>query len=646
MGSVNPLSSEFYVTPRPPPRRSHFSTGPPTPIHGFFPSDHHPNYPGQVVVPQAFSAPTSARHSRAPSPTGGFAPNISAMQPAQVTQALTNGLTGLPQPTDPQQHPKIHRLVPSEGPKTGGIEVACLGERFCQGLEVMFGDVPATTTTYWGDRLLVCLLPPAAHAGDVVVEFRHEHESPTTRPLNPRPVLFRYIDDDEHQLLKMALSVWGQKMTGAVEHPADVARRILSSSSTVSGPITNGVHRPEVTDQRIRTDRESLETMLLRCLDAVDLDDSPTQVQLDLVRPSGQSMLHLACFMGLRRFVAALLVRGANPAATDRGGFTPMHFAALSGHYQIVRRLLLAGANCNARSVAGLSPAQMTFSRDVLLVIGQSDCYNRRLTSSSHSLQGRLGTTASPRSVLGFVPASQLHRDRVALALENRVSCEAAAHTVDLEDTCQGQQGYIGLSRETAPSSVLQSSDGFDVPTMHRNNDGVAARQATAIMAWRNHLAGQLYQFQQMLHGNLPALPQMPTLPQMLALPPIPALPDYQLYLGNPMVRLGSLVPSRSSGRPGRTSGEAEFHWWDLFSSSVPPPAYDELYPQSSDQRQGSDLKNPSGSLLLQTAIVGLCLPYSEPTRQNCIHYPISAMDQKRLILMKFHVKNFDLPNT
>ena len=81
---------------------------------------------------------------------------------------------------------------------------------------------------------------------------------------------------------------------------------------------------------------------LLRCLDLIDLDDSPNTPRLNYRRPSGQTMLHFACSLGLHRFVAALLARGANPEPRDKGGFTPMHFAAMHGHPQIVRRLILS----------------------------------------------------------------------------------------------------------------------------------------------------------------------------------------------------------------------------------------------------------------------------------------------------------------
>src|SRR3982074_2868870 len=132
----------------------------------------------------------------------------------------------MPLPLDPHRPPTIHKMIPNEGPKAGGIEVTCLGSGFCQGLEVMFGDVKATTTTYWGETSLVCLLPPATTAGTVAVTFKHQHQQqlqPYPTPAIPKQhAFFKYVDDDEQQIIRTALSVLGHKMTGRMEDVRDL----------------------------------------------------------------------------------------------------------------------------------------------------------------------------------------------------------------------------------------------------------------------------------------------------------------------------------------------------------------------------------------------------------------------------------------
>jgi hypothetical protein len=158
-----------------------------------------------------YSAPTSAHASRAPSPNG-IQNNVQAyqQQQAQIAQAVANGLYGMPLTLNPHRLPTIHKMIPNEGPKAGGIEVTCLGSRFCQGLEVMFGETKATTTTYWGETSLVCLLPPAAIPGTVPVTFKHQYQQQQmqqypTPPIPKQQAFFKYVDDDESQLISTRL---------------------------------------------------------------------------------------------------------------------------------------------------------------------------------------------------------------------------------------------------------------------------------------------------------------------------------------------------------------------------------------------------------------------------------------------------------
>jgi hypothetical protein len=101
--------------------------------------------------------------------------------------------------------PLIHKLVPAEGSIVGGTEVTLLGSGFYQGLEVMFGDTEATTTTFWGDTCLKCLAPPAFEAGAVEILFRHEHPLHSINRARSwaTPVIFIYVDDMTPQLQKL-----------------------------------------------------------------------------------------------------------------------------------------------------------------------------------------------------------------------------------------------------------------------------------------------------------------------------------------------------------------------------------------------------------------------------------------------------------
>ena len=102
-----------------------------------------------------------------------------------------------------------------------------------------------------------------------------------------------------------------------------------------------------------------MDSKMLTYLEFIDLDENPRPPKYNSRGGTGQTLLHFASSLGLTRFVAGLLARGANPDVQDSTGNTPMHLAALNGHAHIVHRLRLAGANVNARSVRGFTPADL-----------------------------------------------------------------------------------------------------------------------------------------------------------------------------------------------------------------------------------------------------------------------------------------------
>jgi hypothetical protein len=69
----------------------------------------------------------------------------------------------------------------------------------------MFGDIEATVTTFWGDKCLNCIAPPAFQAGAVEILFRHEHPLHSSNRARSRatPVVFIYLDDMIPQLQKL-----------------------------------------------------------------------------------------------------------------------------------------------------------------------------------------------------------------------------------------------------------------------------------------------------------------------------------------------------------------------------------------------------------------------------------------------------------
>jgi hypothetical protein len=529
---------------------------------------------------QMFSAPPSAHPSRTSSPNGlRMSAQVYQQQQAQFAQAVANGLYSVPLSLNPQRPPTIHKLIPNEGPRAGGIEVTCLGSGFSQGLEVMFGDSKATTTTYWGETSLVCLLPPSAFTGTVPVTFKHQHQqtmqSHFPSPIPKQQAYFKYVDDDEQQIIRTALSVLGHKMTGKMEDVRDLARRIVGDGNSAWGLSSPGTGQNQnMSSFNSASFGVDVEATLLRCLDLIDLDDSPNMPRLNLRRSSGQTMLHLACSLGLHRFVAALLARGANPDPRDKGGFTPMHFAALHNHPQIVRRLVLSGADPMVRSLQGYTPSDMATSEEVLRAARRIEHHRR--TRSASSLKSRASSVTSLRSVWESASTPSLDRDNSSSEdSDDDKEYEAEDANAASDDAFWMRPTRRPSTQKSRKESVVDEKDPILELPPNIGPTGGLVSPAAAMAAFRDQLTAHIQHLQQTMHLNLPNLPQLPPLPPMPTLAMMPALPDYQAYLPTaPMVRrIGNLVGNR---------GEQDYKWWDLFSGSVAtaPPAYEDIFPE------------------------------------------------------------------
>ncbi|KAI9845790.1 MAG: hypothetical protein M1838_001528 [Thelocarpon superellum] len=561
-----------------------------------------------LPVAQMFSAPASTYQSRAPSPSNNGQDGFS-MQQSLLMQALASynsrhqAQTRLrPDEVNARRAPAISRLIPNDGPRTGGFEVTLLGSHFCPGLEVMFGQTLATTTL-WGDTTIICMVPPAAVAGPVAVTFKHEHEqSPTQSHRGPtgsmRPtVWFTYREEDEQELLRLALSVVGNKMHGQMEDVNDLAARIVKGEPGTRGP--GGPGGPGVPRGSKGGGQDASETgyqaalgvedSLLKCLDLIDLDDSGRKPRLNSrIQRSGQTMLHLASARGLHRFVAALLARNVNFEPRDNGGYSPLHLAALSNHPHIVRRLILSGADATLRSLKGYTPADLATSRQVLHLTRSVE-HRPRCRPPSEFRRVRSAVTVGstwPPSYDGG--SSDSDSDQAIVLIKRRPYSRRASRVNDATPA---------VGRNALPAMQAPADDG-------------AVGVTPAVAAFREQLAIQFQLLQQTLQqtmqSNLPSLPHLPNLPQIPALPTMPNLPTYPTYLPNPMARgISSLVPLRTSSRSGakprrgveETSKEGEYRWWELFSGiASAPPAYEEIYPRAEEDQRDRDLKKESAA--------------------------------------------------
>ena len=568
-----------------------FATNPPTPganEQGPFFAGHRSASMDNFAMPHIYSAPASGHPSRAPSPNASIMNSMHAAH-NNISQAVANGVLSMPVGAN-QSGPVINKIIPGEGPKVGGVEVTILGRDFWNGMVVYFGTQKAQTTTFWSDCSVVCLLPPSQVTGFVPVTCDRSHTMQPLEWVQNQQVLFKYIDDTEQQIMRLALAVIGGKMNGNSKDLdiSQVARQVLekhmgnggqTGEPSSGGPMFN----------RAATS-ENLEMQLLKCLDFIDLDDSRYQADLDRKSSAGHTMLHLSCSLGYRRLVAALLARGANPNELDNGHCTPLHLAAIHDQPEIARRLMLAGANPKILSLSGLSALDISESGEVIRAIRFS---GPRARSQSRELpHSRTSSASSLRSL--WEPMSRVNtNDKQAAVDDDEESLEYTSG--DFGDEDPDENVFLHMRR---PSMLRKDQDKLNLPVRAREQLDPNSSTPNAIAAaLKDQIQQQLNQFQQSmaLHfQNLPHLPQMPQIPNLPGMP----FADYQAYLQQApfMRRMTQYMPGMSGSRPESQHGadtKMDHRWWDLSSfmsnTSVPPPAYEEIFPQKArDMKQAS----------------------------------------------------------
>ncbi len=343
--------------------------------------------PPQMPPPAAVASSTSSHHSATDS----------------VQDAIMNGPAGHDRN---QPLPKISRLVPGEGPTTGGIEVTVLGENFVEGITCIFGDTPAISTKVWASNTLVCVLPPSASPGPVIVSFKlPTYGLSETEPLytpggNTHMAFFNYIEITDRSLMELALQVVGLQMTGQMQSARDVAMRVVGSQNahqqqqqqqsqqqgqghqrTASGNEHSLALAAALQSRAAAGTSQSFQDSIISFLSVLDVDVEDESGRSDAIRlanSTGQTLLHLAVILGLQRLVDDLLRRGAPVNARDGSGFTALHFACLHGRIGIARRLLHHRGSADVINFAGRTPLDLAraFDQDDIVDLLEAESYS------------------------------------------------------------------------------------------------------------------------------------------------------------------------------------------------------------------------------------------------------------------------------
>ncbi|KAI5818938.1 hypothetical protein BZA77DRAFT_242454 [Pyronema omphalodes] len=465
--------------------------------------------------------------------------------------------------------PRISRVIPHEGPVRGGIDCTLLGHYFVPGLTALFGDIPSTETTFFSESVLICRLPATATPGDVTVSIRGVVESSRTR--NP---IFTYVDDVDKELMALALTVVGLKMKGKGQEmntSKQIALQILTDNGLGKDFMPSGGRAGDMS-------HADLEVTLLKVLDFIDMDDSPHPASLGQRNKSGQSMLHLACMLGMQKFVAALLARGVNVNSRDRNGYTPLHFAALHKKSDVVRRLLMNRADPGIRTKGNETAADLGES-DVIVSAtrtAQRQVHSRQHSRSSSISEGsgytrsRSGSVASLRAL-----APVMTRGSVDDYYDNGSEEDSSDEDEDSED--QNWPSRRGSSHEMAPVVKTVISDQMAEAATQAITPINAAAAAPYMAAWMDNWHERFFQGFQGWPGlqlNMPAIPGITTADYQTA------ILNQMAKLGNPMAKSKAVEAAEESQTVNQEG--SDYKWSELFSPPA-PPAYNALYPDGNE---------------------------------------------------------------
>lgn len=429
--------------------------------------------------------------------------------------------------------PVILKVLPVDGPTSGGIEVSILGSGFRQGQDIYFGDTKATTTTYWADSAMTCLLPPYSQPGHVPVSVRAS--SGQVQSL-PRPqATFLYKDDSQDELKHMALRVIAHKMTGKLD------------DASLKGFVNNVLHNADGMNSNSFNGggggpggyNMNLENQLLKILDLLDMDDSIYKAKLNMKKKTtGHTMLHLSVAIGYNWFTAGLLARGANPNVQDNGGYTPLHYAAMHDHSALVRRLIQNKADPTLRTLHGLLASDVATTREVIRAI-------KRAGRRGSSLHSRASSATSLRS-FWEPPQPDVAYDGDSSYSDSSESDEVQISSSEEDLDWQGPYLDMTVRGRRRHGTISSKVSLVDLP--NAEEQGGMASAAVAIAAFKE----QIQLLQQTMLQNMAHL-QTPKMMQ-----------DCQAYLNSAQQRVSAYIPSISS---------------PFMPVTTLPPAYDEIFP-------------------------------------------------------------------
>ncbi|KIM23266.1 hypothetical protein M408DRAFT_28061 [Serendipita vermifera MAFF 305830] len=358
------------------------------------------------------------------SPTApSFQPQVDGM--SGMMNATIPGLTNTLQPSPPPPSipcPLITKVIPGSGPILGGIEVTLLGANFSREMlasaiiafgenYVTFAGSDATTTIIeggsvgtgaqvWSETVIICTLPPSAVPGPVEVKLLGVPTPPNQMDMGPVPgPIFVYTDENERDLMIMALQTLGWQNSGQWQDARSVAMHILGpqnqamggmmgmqdvAGSDISSILGGGFNYSNRSNMHARNPAsgssrnpaqgsKNVEDVVLRVLRSAQHPVTGAISQISTPHPvTGQTLLHLAAALGFSKLVVALIGWKANVQIPDKNGFSPVHFACFYGKTECVDLLVRVGrAHLEGRDCRGRMPLDICGTEEVRELVSE-----------------------------------------------------------------------------------------------------------------------------------------------------------------------------------------------------------------------------------------------------------------------------------
>ncbi|KAG0046451.1 SPT3 Dosage dependent suppressor of Ty-induced promoter mutations-like protein [Gryganskiella cystojenkinii] len=235
------------------------------------------------------------------------------------------------QPQQQQPVALISHMTPNTGSVRGGTLVTIHGTGFAVGevMYVCFGEnmVPVLPQH---NHMLECVTPASNKADTVPVFAVNAVESAVAL------ATFTYVDDNERELIKLALQRM-MNITARMDGPLDSVMTRAHEFAMFSDLLEGGLDSASSLNGNSFS---NVEQMVLQTFRLLDTASNKNVEGLSMVNSTGHSMLHLAVAQEFQELARELMARGVNVLIQDKNSLTALDWARNMGKSQTMIDIL------------------------------------------------------------------------------------------------------------------------------------------------------------------------------------------------------------------------------------------------------------------------------------------------------------------